>query len=946
MVSGRSRTAFNRFYVAPALTAAALAVAAPARADVELAPGPTGGLGALLVAGPLLVSKSQKRPVLAGDFALPDGVTEGAPNARAGGLADEARKQPWSLVASKSGAIDLAAFTKAQGVEATAIAAGVLRVTEPLVGYLVVGVDDGCVAYLDGKAILTQDAGRPEGDETVPIELSVGDHPLLFKLHQRGGGWALRLRITDRALAAARGVSLVLAGDIDESKLAADLAEVSVLRGLGPHGLAPSVTVRTRGGLPRGAARDVVVTTAIEGGASLVARVGRVPLEPGGPASDLVALLPPLAENELAQGPEVRFDVAAFGAHATFAAPVAPTAIAALAHADAAIARIGESDAFLRDRESTLATIEHLADRLRYYAGKGDLDVRAQSDEARALDAFVSAIDRRADPFLTARGPLRVAYRSPFDGRPSPFGLYLPKKGLDPAKRYPLVVALHGLNGKPLNMMRWFFGLDDASHDGEWEDRHADASIFPDVDAIVVTPMAHGNAMYRYLAEDDVMNVVAWAKRLFPIDDARVSITGPSMGGTGTAAIAFKHADEFSSAAPLCGYHSWSLRGDFSGKRRPWETQQGADRSTVEWAENGLHLPLFIVHGTRDLPIENSGVLIDRYKALGYSLLEEHPDEGHNVWQPTYEGLKGFSWLTSWKRPAHPTRVVLRTDDLRVDHHAWVHLARLERSGTWGEVRATAKKGKTPRVDVATKGVAAFRLDRDEALFGVDAPIEIKVDGAALSFGPGEALELERAASGWKKGITAPATLVKRGGLAGPIRDVFHEPVIVVVGTLDPMMTRANEELAHHFAAVRGGFDVAYPIVRDVDLAPTLAATHALVLVGGAQSNAITRALDGRLPIHVTHEPPAVRVGERTFAGDDVGAAFIHPNPDHPDRYVVVLAGASVGATRRAMALPDLLPDWLVFDRGLAPARGQMILGSATLRAGGLFDERWGILPD
>ena len=47
---------------------------------------------------------------------------------------------------------------------------------------------------------------------------------------------------------------------------------------------------------------------------------------------------------------------------------------------------------------------------------------------------------------------------------------------------------------------------------------------------------------------------------------------------------------------------------------------------------------------------ENSGVLIERYEKLNFSIKHEHPDSGHNVWQETYEDLKG--------------KIVARTDPL------------------------------------------------------------------------------------------------------------------------------------------------------------------------------------------------------------------------------------------------------------------------------------------
>ena len=98
---------------------------------------------------------------------------------------------------------------------------------------------------------------------------------------------------------------------------------------------------------------------------------------------------------------------------------------------------------------------------------------------------------------------------------------------------------------------------------------------------------------------------------------------------------------------------------------RPWERLLLEERSNVEWAVNGENLPLWIVHGQQDLPEANSGVLIDRYEQLGYSVKHDHPNLGHNVWQATYEGMKGARWLLSHTRVAHPRHLRFRTVRLR-----------------------------------------------------------------------------------------------------------------------------------------------------------------------------------------------------------------------------------------------------------------------------------------
>jgi len=238
--------------------------------------------------------------------------------------------------------------------------------------------------------------------------------------------------------------------------------------------------------------------------------------------------------------------------------------------------------------------------------------------------------------------------------------MYVPKSFAEAAsagKTYPLVVVLHGLNGKPLSMIRWFFGHDDDGRDSEWEDRHP-GEVEP-LEAFVLAPNAFGNAMYRELGEVDVVNLVEWATAFFPIDSDQVTITGASMGGTGAAHIAFRYPDRFAAAEPLCGYHSYFIRKDVTGfGLYPWEKLIAEYRSPALWAENGLYLPLYVWHGKRDYPAKNSGVLIDRYTALGYSIEHEHPDVGHDVWKKAYDQLLSFQWLSQRKRPAHKRRIL------------------------------------------------------------------------------------------------------------------------------------------------------------------------------------------------------------------------------------------------------------------------------------------------
>jgi hypothetical protein len=56
-----------------------------------------------------------------------------------------------------------------------------------------------------------------------------------------------------------------------------------------------------------------------------------------------------------------------------------------------------------------------------------------------------------------------------------------------------------------------------------------------------------------------------------------------------------------------------------------------------------------------------------------------------------------------------------------------------------------------------------------------------------------------------------------------------------------------------------------------------------------------------------------------------------------------VVAGTDVPGTLRALSLPELLPDFVVWDERLAPSRGQLLLGAGSVRAGGFFTKEWAL---
>jgi predicted esterase len=912
--------------------------AASAPADVRLALSMDGHVGAWLVAGP---------------FDRPHALDEENVSPRLDGTTGAGANAPrWRLASTNDGAIDVAAAIDSHWYVG-AYAGGVLHLETAGRTYLLLGAGDAVAVLVDGKRVFAREAPRPERDneDLIALDLSAGDHTVVLALHRYGLARTLRARILDDHLQPPSGSWWMLPGTSDENArvLAGRMSSVTLDRGMSATDYQPVLTVRFLAGAPRGISLGVR------------ARLGRAGLDAAAPLFDVGAGGVPVDERSARElvirlprvgGDEVEDE------DWTVHVDVAGRAIDLPFHPRRAVrTAAARADRAIRDAQAVplstgaLESVEHLRERLVDFVARGDGDLGAEAEDARELDELSASLETEQDPYagrVWRKGAMRRAYRSPADGQLSEFALYVPPD-FDPKKTYPLIVALHGMNGRPLEMVMWLFGFDDPDRDGNWEDRHPRRDL-PPLEAIVVAPDGHFNTMYRDEGEDDVMRVVDWAMATYPIDPSRVTITGPSMGGIGSAACALHYPARFAAAEPLCGYHSYFVRSDIGGRTmRPWEKFLAEQRSNVFWAENGMYLPLYIVHGTKDLPEENSGVLIDRYVELNYDVTHEHPELGHNVWQSTYEDLKGAKWLLTHRRPRHPRALRFKTPSTRWADDAWLHVRELASSDGWGEVVARIDARNT--VFVTTHGVGALSLDRDTERIDDAAPVVVGIDGHKITFDPSEPIELHKAGAEWRAGVAPHDGPFKHGTVTGPIHDVFHEPILFVWGASDPLQARANEEVARAWARGRWGVRVDYPMMSDVefhDRGEALANDHALFLVGNARSNRLVRELEPSFPIRI--EGDDVVLGERHIAPKDgeadrsqLGVAFIRPNPRRPDRYVVVVEGAGPLGTWRSLSLPDLLPDFVVFDQDVSPSSGQLLLGAGKLRAAGSFATDWSL---
>ncbi len=194
--------------------------------------------------------------------------------------------------------------------------------------------------------------------------------------------------------------------------------------------------------------------------------------------------------------------------------------------------------------------------------------------------------------------------------------LFLPEGyDSDTSKRWPLMLFLHGAgeSGNDLSKVK----------------QHGPPKIVEkkkDFPFIVVSPQSSGRGWnpdtLNALLDDVVKN--------YRVDTDRVYLTGLSMGGFGTWALAAAHPERFAAIAPICG--------------------GGNPRSAGRLKD----LPIWVFHGAKDstVKIEASQAMVDALKEAKAPEVKFtiYPDAGHDSWTETYNNPDLYKWFLDHKK--------------------------------------------------------------------------------------------------------------------------------------------------------------------------------------------------------------------------------------------------------------------------------------------------------
>ena len=204
--------------------------------------------------------------------------------------------------------------------------------------------------------------------------------------------------------------------------------------------------------------------------------------------------------------------------------------------------------------------------------------------------------------------------------------LYLPKDySATSNKSWPLMLFLHGAGERGTNLAKV------AVH-GPPKLVAQGKRGFP---FIIVSPQCPTGERWKPETLLALLDDVAVKCR---VDTNRVYVTGLSMGGYGTWALAAEHPERFAAVAPICG------GGEIVPILLAGPKKKAALKSLGVWAFHGAKDPV--------VKLEESENMVKAFKQIGANdvRLTVYPEATHDSWTETYENQKLYDWLLGHQR--------------------------------------------------------------------------------------------------------------------------------------------------------------------------------------------------------------------------------------------------------------------------------------------------------
>lgn len=466
---------------------------------------------------------------------------------------------------------------------------------------------------------------------------------------------------------------------------------------------------------------------------------------------------------------------------------------------------------------------------------------------------------------------------------------------------------------------------------------------------------------YGYDWEDwgriDTLEVLALAKKTYPHDPARVSLTGHSMGGHGTWYIGAHYPDLFGAIAPSAGWISSFTYAD--ARRVTGDDPVSAILrraanvgDTAPLVRNYASLGIYALHGDADDNVPPTEAR-DMMKLIAPfhrdNVLKEIPGQNH-WWDLSDEaGADAVDYapmMDFLARHAVPAKNQVReleflTFNPEVSSRCyWATVESQTKSMELSEIKLRVDPY-SRRFIGTTKNVEQLALDLSVLMPGKEIKIELDGQKSTATVKAGSILRLRRVGETWQAAGEIPVDQ-KNPRRAGPFRLGFNHRMIFVYGTQG-----TAEEKAWAYAKARYDAESwwyrgngAVDVIPDTEFDERRDRDRSVVVFGNSETNGAWKSLLGASPVQVDRR--GVRVGSRVVSGDDLACLFVRPRPGSDVASVAVVAGTGLVGARTTNNLPYLqpmlgLPDLLVvgadtWDKGFG-----------GVRVAGFFGNDWSV---
>ena len=198
--------------------------------------------------------------------------------------------------------------------------------------------------------------------------------------------------------------------------------------------------------------------------------------------------------------------------------------------------------------------------------------------------------------------------------------LYLPEDYSTSEKEWPLILFLHGAGERGND-------IEKVKVHGPPKLIAKENKQFP---FVIVSPQCPEDEWWSSGKQVEILNALLDdIVSRYRIDKSRIYLTGLSMGGFGTWALATAYPDRFAAIAPICG---------------------GGNRHFVRRIS---HLPIWVFHGALDQTVllEESEEMVEALERAGNKpKFTIYPEAAHDSWTETYENPELYEWFLEHTR--------------------------------------------------------------------------------------------------------------------------------------------------------------------------------------------------------------------------------------------------------------------------------------------------------